>query len=680
MNGGADSSGAMLQAAQRQTDPVEAAQLASALLSLERVFRHKSLRRGQERVILAALNDRDVLGVMPTGAGKSLTFQLPAVMQTGLTLVVSPLIALMKDQVESLQSKGIAAAMLNSSQSETQQRAVLENLRGLKLLYLAPERLKSDAVLKALRPLKLSRLVVDEAHCVSQWGHDFRPDYLKLGEIRATLGNPPVSALTATATLPVQRDILAVLGMGDAETVVTGFDRDNLIYRVVPVPGEAAKREALKTLLERLPKPGLIYVGTRREAEELSGLVQSWGVRASHYHGAREQAERNAVQDAFQSGKLEVIVATNAFGMGVDKQNVRFVIHYRLPGTLEAFYQEAGRAGRDGKPSRCVLLFDTEDKNLQVHFTNSSVPTEFELKRVWAYLHAVRDEHGEANLRLSNLERNLSMTGGKLRLILGHLAATGGLESLPAISGYWRSRVSESVPGFDLGALEALRQNRLRLLEAMVAFAGEPECRRRLILRYFGEEPSFQRCGKCDVCDPPKEALPPWSKRMLASIAGQSLTIREVTLKRLRSEFTDWTGGEVERLYENLAHDGWLEDDKRAPKLSRKALSALETKMESLPGDPLQASLQLFRAGTSIAQISQRLETDEATTEKRLLKLLERDVLKLSEFVAPEKLFRIERAAEELGFSPLSRLKTELPDATDLELKAVRLVSERETE
>jgi AraC-like DNA-binding protein len=461
--------------------------------------------------------------------------------------------------------------------------------------------------------------------------------------------------------------------------VATGFDRPNLTYRVVSVPGDAAKREALKTLMERLPKPGLVYVGTRREAEELSALLTTWGVRASHYHGARDQAERAAVQDAFQSGKLEVVVATNAFGMGVDKQNVRFVIHYRLPGTLEAFYQEAGRAGRDGKPSRCILLFDTADKNLQVHFTNSSVPSEFELKRVWAYLHAARDETSEARVKLSNLERNLSMQGGKLRVIMAHLAATGGLEVQPAPSGFLHARVSEHVPSFDLGVLEELRQNRLRLLEEMLGFAGEPVCRRNLILRYFGETTPETRCGSCDVCDPPREPVPPWSKRLLETIAAHEGSIREVALKHLRVGFTDWTGAEIERLYESLATDGWLEHSKRVPRLSEKARTLLETPTEpSLPTDPLLASLKLHRAGTPLHLIAAQLETDTATTEKRLLKLLERGDLEIHELVPASTLERIRAIAEDLGFSPLSRLKAALPNATDLELKAARMYLERE--
>ncbi len=651
---------------------------AAALGTLERVFKHKSLRTGQERVIRAALEGHDVLAVMPTGAGKSLTYQLPALQSAGLTIVVSPLIALMKDQVEGLQAKGVAAALLNSTQSASEQRIVLKLLKQLKLLFVSPERLFNADFQRAIAYVQLSRLVIDEAHCVSQWGHDFRPEYRRLGEARLVLGNPPVTAVTATATKNVQLEIMEVLGCTEAVQIVTGFDRTNLAYRVVSVPGDAAKLEALKMMLTTYPKPGVVYVGTRREAEELAGVLQSWDVKAAYYHGAREQSERNRVQDDFQAGKLDVIVATNAFGMGVDKSNVRFVVHYRLPGTLEAYYQEAGRAGRDGKPARCVLLFDTDDKKLQQHFIDTSVPSEFELKRVYAYLHAARSDEGELNLRLATLEYNLSMTAGKLRSIVAHLVACDSLELAESSSGVLAGRITAQLPTLTVPHLETLRLHKHGLLEAMLGFATLPRCRRKLILEYFGEQPNFERCDACDVCKPPADALPAWSRRMLEFMGAHPLEVRETLMKKLRLEFAHWTGEEITRLFETLVIDGMIAHPKTVPQLSRQAKAALEVTVARLPADPLLATLELHRTGATLPEIAARLETDEGTVVKRLLKLLERGDLEPHELIALGKLERVRVAASELGFSPLAPLKAVLPDLTDLELKAARVILELE--
>ena len=650
----------------------------AALGTLERVFKHKSLRTGQERVIRAALEGCDVLAVMPTGAGKSLTYQLPALQSAGLTIVVSPLIALMKDQVEGLQRKGVKAGLLNSTLSDAEQRQLLASLERLKLLFVSPERLFNSAFQTAIQRVKISRLVIDEAHCVSQWGHDFRPEYRRLGEARELLGNPPVTAVTATATRDVQLEILEVLGCRDAVQIVTGFDRTNLAYRVIPVPGDAAKLEALKSMLTAYPKPGVVYVGTRREAEELAGVLQSWDIKAAYYHGARDQAERNRVQDDFQSGKLDVIVATNAFGMGVDKSNVRFVVHYRLPGTLEAYYQEAGRAGRDGKPARCVLLFDTDDKKLQQHFIDTSVPSEFELKRVYAYLHAARSDEGELNLRLATLEYNLSMTAGKLRSIVAHLVACDSLEQFESANSVLAGRITAQLPTLTVPHLETLRLHKHGLLEAMLGFATRPRCRRKLILEYFGETADFERCDACDVCKPPVDALPTWSRRMLEFIKSHPLEIRETLMKKLRLDFAAWTGEEITRLFESLVDERMIEHPKTVPQLSRQAKAALTVTVTRLPADPLLATLELHRSGATLTEIAARLETDEATVVKRVLRLLENSDLEPHELIAPDRLERVRVAADQLGFSPLSKLRAALPDLTDLELKAARVILERD--
>jgi ATP-dependent DNA helicase RecQ len=638
-------------------------------------FKHANFRAGQLEVVLAALEAKDVLAVMPTGAGKSLTYQLPAVMQTGLTLVISPLIALMKDQVDALKAKKISAAMLNSSQSSEDQTAIMDNLKNLSMLYLAPERLRTPDLLETLKKLSIVRLVIDEAHCVSSWGHDFRPDYLALGEFRKNLGNPPVTALTATATTHVQDDIVKVLEMKDATRIVTGFDRINLSYRVTKVPGESAKKEALQMLLERLPRPGLVYVGTRKEAEELSAFVNSLGIKCSYYHGARETSERDAVQDAFMSGKLEVVIATNAFGMGVDKANVRFVIHYRLPGTVEAYYQEAGRAGRDGKPSRCVLLYDPQDANLQVFFINNSIPSELELRRVWAYLHAARNEKNQVNLRRAALERNLELPDSKFRVILSHLVQQDGLELLPSASGMLHARISEQLPSFDMTALETLRQHRLTLLEEMEGFAKTTRCRRKMILEYFGEVGLDAPCGTCDVCDPPKDLLTPWDRRALEGVVALEGLARDKLVKALISDdgkLATWSARDAEMLLQFLEQRGLI----LGAGITELARQQLRVKVaaRTIATDPVLATLELHNTGKTTSQIAAQLETDETTIQKRLLKLLEKDQIPLSSLVTALVAKKIRALADTLGYSPIAPLKAKLGSSvTEFEIQAVRI-------
>ncbi len=643
-------------------------------------FKHANFRAGQLEVVLAALEGQDVLAVMPTGAGKSLTYQLPAVMQSGLTLVISPLIALMKDQVDVLKAKKINAAMLNSSQTSEEQTVILENLKSLSMLYLAPERLRTPGLLETLKKLEIARLVIDEAHCVSSWGHDFRPDYLALGEFRKNLGNPPVTALTATATTHVQNDIVKVLEMHNATRIVTGFDRVNLNYRVTKVPGESAKKEALQMLLERLPRPGLVYVGTRKEAEELSNFVTSLGIKCSHYHGARESHEREAVQDAFMSGKLEVVIATNAFGMGVDKANVRFVIHYRLPGAVEAYYQEAGRAGRDGKPSRCVLFFDPQDVSLQVFFINNSIPSELELRRVWAYLHAARNDKNQVNLRRAALERNLELPDSKLRVILTHLVQQDGLELLPSAAGMFHARVSELLPSFDMTVLETLRQHRLTLLQEMEGFAKTTRCRRQMILEYFGEVGLAASCGTCDVCDPPKDALTPWDRRALEGVLESAGLARDKLVKALIADggkLSGWNVKEAETLLQFLEQRGLI----LGAGITESAKQQLLVKVanRTIATDPVLATLELHNAGQTPDQIAAQLETDQTTIHKRLLKLLEKNELALSSLVTATVATKIRAYAQTLGYSPIAPLKAKLGSSvTEFEIQAVR-IADRES-
>ncbi|MBB6691630.1 DNA helicase RecQ [Cohnella xylanilytica] len=347
--------------------------LEQAREALRRYYGYDSFRSGQERLVGAILDGRDVLGVMPTGAGKSICYQLPAVLLPGVSLVVSPLISLMKDQVDALNETGIPATYINSSLSAQE---TTERLRGMvqgryKLVYIAPERLESERFVSMLRQVTVPLVAVDEAHCVSQWGHDFRPSYMGIVRLLAHIEPRPVmAAFTATATDVVKEDIASRLRLADPVRVTTGYARDNLSLSVVR---NADKRDYLSRFIRERPgQAGIVYAATRREVESVHEFLTRLGIAAGKYHAGLSEEEREAAQDAFLRDDLQVIVATNAFGMGIDKSNVRFVVHNNMPKNLEAYYQEAGRAGRDGEPGECVLLFSPADTATQKFFIERS--------------------------------------------------------------------------------------------------------------------------------------------------------------------------------------------------------------------------------------------------------------------------------------------------------------------
>jgi len=355
--------------------------------ALQRHFGFGALRPGQADALAPVLAGQDALVVMPTGAGKSLVYQLAAVLGEGVTVVVSPLIALMKDQVDGLAARGVPVVAVNSSMSEKEQRAALELVaRGaVKMVYVAPERLRTRGLLRALEQTTIHLLAIDEAHCVSQWGHDFRPDYLALADARHRLGNPPCVALTATATPRVQDDIAATLELEDPARVVTGFNRPNLRFVVRNAPGQKEKRQALLDLVAAHEgEAGLVYVSTRREAEDIARLLaEGTGRPVEAYHAGLPDADRSDVQDRFIGRKLSLVVATNAFGMGVDRSDVRFVAHWSLPSNLEAYYQEAGRGGRDGADAEAVLLYAPQDSQLREWFIQQNAPDEGVLRALY---------------------------------------------------------------------------------------------------------------------------------------------------------------------------------------------------------------------------------------------------------------------------------------------------------
>jgi len=467
-------------------------------------FGFRRFRPGQLEAVRSALSGNDTLVLMPTGSGKSLCFQLPALELTGTTVVVSPLIALMKDQADSLHEHGVRVATLNSARTEAEQREAEEAVAAGRadLVYVTPERLAKPEVRALLKRRPVDLFVVDEAHCVSQWGHDFRPEYLLLGEAVEDLGRPTVLALTATATADVIDDILRLLHIPDAEVVHTGFYRPNLALGVLPAVGDAAKRALLLALLGREEGTGIVYTATVKAVEELTDFLRGQGVEAAGYHGRMAAKCRAEAQDCFMAGRLKALVATNAFGLGIDKPDIRFVLHYHLPGTAEAYYQELGRAGRDGRPARCALVYDPADRKLQKFFQATGAPGEEDLVNAYHTLQRFADRPQPPTA--SELEAAAPLKKGRLRTCLALLSARG------IVRRETRNRYRLLLPDLDRAALvragEWHREHQEReqvKLRQMVDYAEGHGCRWKTLLDYFeSDELPEGRCGHCDQCAP----------------------------------------------------------------------------------------------------------------------------------------------------------------------------------
>jgi ATP-dependent DNA helicase RecQ len=440
------------------------------------------------------------LAIMPTGAGKSLCYQVPALLMPGTTVVISPLIALMRDQFDKLSALGLEAVQVNSGVASVDLRRARTKIgkRSVEFVFTTPEQLASGDLRQLLDRAAVDLVVIDEAHCISQWGHDFRPAYLEAVAALPKKSSPTILALTATATPDVVSDIAQQLGVGPLRVINTGVHRPNLTYDVRPVANDVDKQRQLLEVLRGVDGAAIVYAGTVRHVEELAQLCRQEGVQAVSYHGRMRARQRSEAQDAFMTGTTPVIIATNAFGMGIDKPDIRAVVHYDLPASLDVYYQESGRAGRDGEPATCTLLYQRSDRRLQTFFMAGRYPT---LDDFNSLVEGLRGAHVESAVSASEI-RDLvpSLSVGKLRVMLTVLKQEGRLRER-------RGSNYELLPSLFDQSLEPLarayeerRQRDVTKLEQMVIYAQTAMCRTRVLLDALGERVEWSECGTCDNC------------------------------------------------------------------------------------------------------------------------------------------------------------------------------------
>ena len=480
---------------------------------LQRHLGYPAFRPGQEDLVRAVLDGRDALGVLPTGGGKSVCYQIPALALGGLTLVITPLVSLMEDQVGRAREAGLRAAHLSAAQSTPEKRSTLADAKGgrLDILFVAPERLELDAFRGVLSGIDVGLVAVDEAHCISEWGHDFRPSYRRIGALRKGLRCPTL-ALTATATPAVREDVIASLALDRPLTVVRSFDRPNLGWSVLPGGNLRERISGTYRMLRSSPGPAVVYAPTRRAVERVRDGLAGRGLRVEAYHAGLQGTERSRVQTSFMEGRCRVVVATNAFGMGIDKADVRTVVHIHLPGTLESYYQEAGRAGRDGERAECVAFHERADRALAVAFVDRTHPPLRKLRRLHRRLRMLA---GPSRLVEVDPEAHPDFAGlftewleGSGSGALASLERTGAVHFVPsaeksrgtaaAALGSQRGRLGVR-RRLNLALAGELRGRALRKVDAVQRYARSRGCRRKALLGYFGEE-APERCGSCDRC------------------------------------------------------------------------------------------------------------------------------------------------------------------------------------